>query len=1726
MARRDTLGLSAVRTEGAILPPSILVRIHAEDPGLPGLKPLDYGLSGERIREAASRAWNGLQPAWQSFQHHRSQMAPGDQGAAMTRTRWLNQIMKALDYGSLDPLRSQGVRLDDRDFPVSHMAGRTPIHLVGCGLDLDARTPGAAGAARMTPHGIVQLLLNGSDEHLWGFVSNGLRWRILRDSQSLSRQAMVEFDLEAIFEGRLYDEFRLFYLLCHQTSVAAPRPEECRLEQWTQTAVEEGKRALDSLRDGVQASIESLGQGFLRHPANTALQDRVRSGALDKQEYYRQLLRLVYRLLFLSVAEDRNVLLHPEAPDAARRLYNAYYSTQRLRLLAERLHGSSRHHDLYAQLKLVLQMLSRDGGCPELGLPALGGFLFSDQTAPDLDAAHLANADLLQAVRCLAVTEEGGRRARVDYKNLGSEELGSVYESLLELHPDLDSSGSHFELKGASGNERKSTGSYYTPDCLIQCLLDTALDPVVEERLAEVRRVASGEWRRENGEWRVASGEWRRGNGEWRVVVDAESGEWRVVVDAESGEWRVVSGETPRGGGVRGNRELSRSRGMAAGTGDLQAGLHADQVVSSGGGLRDDLADPQGGRLDPGQHRRGLGQTLPGGAAAVPPDGQRQQDRTGDASDHQRGRGALHGGGDPADSAGDNHPRPAAGGPGTQPASPQPLTTHHSPLATRHSPLPTPHSPLPTHHSPPLPLATRYSLLASHALLSLRIIDPAVGSGHFLIAAAHRLARRLAQVRTGDEEPAPPETRRALRDVIGRCLYGVDLNPMAAELCKVALWMEALEPGKPLSFLDHHICAGNSLLGATAELVAEGIPDGAYDAIEGDDKAACAALKKRNKSEREGQGNLFAPEAFAGQNLRRTAAALEQMGDESLAGVKEKERRFRELQRAAEMRRLTCDAWCAAFTLPKGPGKPEVTTATLWATTSGTKLEPKVDAAIRAEAERLRFFHPQVAWPDLFDLEAGGGGFDVVLGNPPWEHTELKEKEFFAVRAPNIATAKTGAERKRLIAALERNDPELHKDFTKEKRLHDATGAFCGNSGRFPLCGRGRINTYAVFSELERDLVGEAGRAGIVVPSGIATDDTTKHFFADLMTRNALVSLYDFENGMRDADDETEEEPTEEAPPKRRRKRTATGDRRLFPGVHASFKFSLLTMRAPAPPLATRHSPLAAPHSPLATRRSPLTAVPHSPLATPHSPPTFAFFCHRPTDLHLPGKVFTLSADDIALLNPNTRTCPVFRTQRDAEITRAIYRRVPVLVREGDPNGNPWGVGFKQGLFNMTSDSGLFRTREELEAAGGALVGNRWNVPKAAKVDGKPVQAGEWLPLYEAKMTAAFDHRAADVVKSETAVTRQNQPRAISSDEKRRPDRLAMPMSWIHREEYDATQNHDVAANLGFFDVTSPTNMRTMIASIVPAVPAGHKLPLIHPRDGSQARCLVIAALNAFIFDYIARQKVANTSFTFFYLKQLPLLPPSVVTSPARWHPNASVASWLVPRVLELTYTAHDLAPFARDLGYNGPPFVWDEERRFLLRAELDAAFFHLYGIGRDDVDYIMETFPIVKRKDLAAHGRYRTKEQILRVYDAMQRAVESGVAYEGVEVSGEWRVASGERQRVASGRVASGERQRVGSERVGSGEGQRVGSGRVGSERVASGEGDGGKEGGSAAEAFELVAPPARPAPRTKVGARISVKGKVGVVQAVQPIEGGWRYVVLFDGEEKARGLVDRKGG
>ncbi len=400
----------------------------------------------------------------------------------------------------------------------------------------------------------------------------------------------------------------------------------------------------------------------------------------------------------------------------------------------------------------------------------------------------------------------------------------------------------------------------------------------------------------------------------------------------------------------------------------------------------------------------------------------------------------------------------------------------------------------------------------------------------------------------------------------------------------------------------------------------------------------------------------------------------------------------------------------------------------------------------------------------------------------------------------------------------------------------------------------------------------------------------------------------------------------------------------IFSAVHRSYKFCLLTLTGSVRP---------------ATKGT-----------------EFVFFAHDTADLQEDERRFTLSVRDIELMNPNTRTCPISRSKKDMVITKSVYFHVSVLIKEGLTGYNLWDISFTR-MFDMTNDSHLFQTREQLENDGWKLIGNIF------------LSGGEkCLPLYEGKMISHFDHRFAAY--GEEQKDSENTEDASQNTD---PHRLNMPRYWIHESQMP---DYKKKVFLVFRSVARSTDARTIISSIAPNFPCGNSLIVAFINKSDSSELLFLStSISSFVFDYIARQKTGGVNLNLFILKQLPVLPPDTYKATCEWDHQLTIGEWVLPRAIELTYTAWDLEPFAKDCGYDGPPFRWDEERRFLLRCELDAAYFHLYGIERDDVDYIMDTFRVWKEKEEKQYGEYRTKRVILEIYDEMRRAMESGGAYQ-----------------------------------------------------------------------------------------------------------------------------------
>ena len=1167
---------------------------------------------------------------------------------------------------------------------------------------------------------MVQELLNRTDEYLWAIVTNGRTLRLLRDSTTLTGFAYVECDLEAMFDGELFAEFALLYLLAHQSRVEVADgagPSSCWLERWRTTAIGQGVRALTLLRDGVETALETLGTGFLQHPANTELRQSLADGVVRLSDVHAALLRTVYRLLFWAVAEDRGALLAPDASADQRARYQDYFSSARLRDLALKRHGSG-HDDLWEAATLVLDALGRSGGEARLGLPGLGG-LFGITAADVLAGSRLPNTALLSAIRSLSVVQPRGEpRRMVDFAHLGAEELGSVYESLLELVPRYDPVSHAFSLETLAGNDRKTSGSYYTPSELVELVLDTALDPVLDD---VEKRIQTPEARAE-------------------------------------------------------------------------------------------------------------------------------------------------------------------------------------------------------------------------ALLTLKVCDASVGSAHFLVAAARRIALRLAVARTGELDPTPTDYSDALHDVVGSCLYGVDINPMAADLAKVSLWLTAMTPGKPLSFLDHHIKVGNALLGTTPALLRDGVPDAAFTALTGDDKAEVARWKKANKTERANRGgdDLFS-EGTTDLDPAHARTVTTEVDRALRAAVTLDEVTFAAQRYATldddpetQRHRLAADAWCAAFLGEKTPASVPITTAVVDDVAAGTADDTVLDA-VRAIAARHRLFHWHLEFPEVFRIPDGSpvgdtygwtGGFSATLGNPPWERVKLQEQEFFATRAEDIADAKNAAARKKAIAALENSERQaLLVEFNDAKRRSEAESHFLRTSGRYPLTGVGDVNTYQVFAELFRGALAPSGRSGIITPTGLATDATTAAFFADALNSARLAAFYDFDN-----------------------------EAKIFAEVHHSFRFAISSM----------------------TGGQRVSDV------------LLAFVVRHVADV--PTSRFALAASEVLLLNPNTGTLPVFRSRADADITLGCYRQHPVLIRDG--GANPWNLTFVR-LLDMANDSGLFRTADDCVDEGGTY--NDWAWETADR---------SLLPLYEAKMLRHWNNRLATYENATQAQLNVGSLPRLTHEQLDDPDADVFARYWVDEEAVlDVVPEWwDRDWLFGWRDIARASDSRTFVPSALPLSAVGHVFPLAFPLAPPHAP-LLQAVWSSMVFDYVARQKLSGTHMTYGVVKQQPTPTPEAFDEPTPWV-EATLAEFVRPRVLELTYTSHRMAGYARDVlalpasSPVGGPFRWLPERRAQLVAELDAAMLHVYGLSRVEAEHVLDSFFVVAKVEERDLGEYRTKRLVLAAYDALTDAVRTGVPF------------------------------------------------------------------------------------------------------------------------------------
>lgn len=753
---------TTINIQGNIFTSEILDRIRQDN--ISHQKPQDFGLKpNELVRDEISNAWSLINTHWQIFKQKRNAFQPTDNGVTETRRYWILPLLNQLGY---EVSLSNAEIVNGKSYAISHRASNKdgfPIHIVGSEQSLDKK---AESGPRLSPHALMQEYIN-STEHIYGFVTNGIHFRVLRDATRLSRLSYLEFNLEQMVEEGHYAEFAIFYRLLHASRLKDTKEEakDAILEYYHNEALASGSRIRERLSQAVERSILSLANGLLKQPENQELQQSFDDNKIHAKQYYLHILRSVYRVLFLLVIEERNLIYKENLTEEEKKLkdiYYKFYSIQRLTYLVNKaVYIDPKKTDLWQSLLMTFRLFEDANTGKALGIDALGSGIFSNNAIQSLNDTVLNNKTVLEVFKYLVTFEnENKQTIRVNYADLDVEEFGSVYEGLLEFEPVVENGAFYFK----QGDDRSSSGSHYTPEELVKPLIVHSLDYIIADKLKE--------------------------------------------------------------------------------------------------------ADPEQG------------------------------------------------------------------------------------------------------------------------LLSITVCDVACGSGHILLSAARRIGFELARVRSNEDQPTPSVLRVAVRDVIKNCIYGVDLNPLAVELCKVALWLEAHEPGQPLNFLDHHIKNGNAIVGlAHFEELENSIASEAFKTLPGDDKDIASAFKKRNDLERKTKGQLTTFDVASAdddlKDLQKDFTTFTQLPENTPEQIAKKEKAYHDLTQGKKWFRLKqiADIQVAQFFIPKTEdNKEKLTTHSQYISYLKTNAQIIDRGASMAIAQEKRFFHWFLEFPQVFQK----GGFDCILGNPPF----------------------------------------------------------------------------------------------------------------------------------------------------------------------------------------------------------------------------------------------------------------------------------------------------------------------------------------------------------------------------------------------------------------------------------------------------------------------------------------------------------------------------------------------------------------------------------------------------------------------------------------------------------------------------------------------------------------------------------------------------------------------
>ncbi len=1195
----------------------------------------------------------------------------------------------------------------------------------------------------------------------WGILTNGTKWRLYWAGARSVSEEFLEIDLGRVLGlGDNRDDLfaddatrdhwlRVFAaLFCRDAFIKDGADNRSFHERARAEAAYYEERVAASLSKLVFDSVfPSLATAIAKAAPAAPLQD-VREASLV----------LLYRLLFLLYAEDRDLL-----PVGEKRYDDYALRHQRSEVGRRVTEGdvfSASAGKIWAHVADLARII--DKGDASVGIPPYNGGLFAVENTPLLDTIRIPDSVMAPALDALSWLRADGNARYINYRDLSVQQLGSIYERLLEFEIVRGDSGALAIRPNLFA--RKNSGSYYTPDELVGLILDETLEPLITERL-DAFRAALGKLKPKDAE------DYKRGELKDADPADAILG-LRVCDPAMgSGHFLVSLVDTL-----------------------------ADHVLAA-------MAE----------------------AAALGAD--------------------LH---------------------------------YTSPLATKIDDI-------------------RRTILKNAKAANWTIDEAQLDDRH--------IVRRM---------------------VLKRCVYGVDKNPMAVELAKVALWLHTFTVGAPLSFIDHHLHAGDSLFGLWVR-----------DAI---DKAGALggellwndALKNAERQARAMKTIEMATDA----EIAEAHASAEMWTDvEFQTGPLDSFVSFMhaldwlDLDKAEKgLARLWLDGqFGEPLPISRGKARPEAIRAKPEEVEAFTAIWERARALIAEE----RFLNWQITFPGVWHNWASKGregGFDAVVGNPPWDTMEFEEVPWFEARSRSIAFETNAAARQREINKLKANSDSLWAQYqTATKRVQQAS-RMAKSERIYSQLNSGKLNLFKLFVERAHMLVKPNGMVGLLVPSGIASDLSSAPFFRTLATGAHLKALYDFEN-----------------------RRTRYNLEPFFPDVDSRFKFCSL-------------------------------------IASPDrifDASVCGFFLQAVAEATDPSRAFPITAVDFARVNPNTGTAPVFRSRRDMALTTAIYDRLPVLLnRTGKTGEKQFRLHFCQ-MLNMATDSDKFVELDALETTEGA-----WRISGSVFQSGR----GRWLPVFEGKMVQAFDHRASDIILSKDNLFRPGQGQLLTDASHNDPSRSAQPRYWINEDVLP--WEGDIDWCLAFKDITSSTNVRTSIAMIIPKSGAGHTLPVAFADKGALAHYgieapLMLANFNSVVFDYLARQKVHTNHLSWYLLEQLPIVPPAAY---ARAFGPKTAAEIVREAVLELTYTAHDLAPFARDMGHVDakgevlPPFIWDEARRLGTRAKLDALYFILYGVfdpanaaaSRDDIRYIYSTFPIVAEKEAEKWGSYKSEELCLAWINAL----------------------------------------------------------------------------------------------------------------------------------------------